>query len=514
MMQRRFVWPWVAVALCLVTTIAGRALAPSDIHDKHQWRTISYTVDMLEHGQWIMPRDTTGTLATKPPLYNWIGAGLAEVGGYSAFVFKLPSVLGLVLTVIAAGGVGLELGRRKRAFDGSAGQGEGRPSESAMNGAGAVLAAATAAVMLASPMTFKLAYLARPDMLLVATLTLAWWCADRVLRPTQRDKGTREVRWAMGWAWAWAMGFWISVSLAFLTKGPLAVVPVVYAVLAAGWVYGDWRRAWRFKWPVGLAVMLVMCGAWVIPAALQEPAFFTDRLLGKEMGNKSVAADPMGFFGAAIRVPAYFVSRGLPWTVLSLLGVLHFALHAPRPWSRKLQHPLGSPVLYLALILSSFLLMTEQRGDRLAPTYPAASALAAYLLLVGWKRYGVKTWHLHTASLVTVLALTCVYQWLMPQAKSRHGENIIAFAREVKQIVGRDAVRFEDTGSTPLQPLLGRNDAGETLPESHARWIIRPSETVHLDAPVPRLISLEVAEVYHPGPRPGRFVLLGPFSQD
>ena len=84
---------WLLVAVWFAALLAVRVAAPSDIHDKHQFRTIGYTADMLERGRWFMPYDSTGTAATKPVLYNWIAAPFVAAVGPLQWTHTLPSAL-------------------------------------------------------------------------------------------------------------------------------------------------------------------------------------------------------------------------------------------------------------------------------------------------------------------------------------------------------------------------------------------------------------------------------------
>src|SRR5262245_41845746 len=94
-------WPIVALFVMTAGVILGaRIFGASDLYDKDQSKTIGYTADIVCNGRWLLPRDTLNQGATKPPLYNWIGALLVlATGRWHEFVFKLPSLLAGVATM-------------------------------------------------------------------------------------------------------------------------------------------------------------------------------------------------------------------------------------------------------------------------------------------------------------------------------------------------------------------------------------------------------------------------------
>jgi hypothetical protein len=74
--------------------LAFRIFGPSDLDLKDQPKTVSYTLDIVENGRWIWPHDMMGNPATKPPFYNWLGAGIIYLTGISnELVLKMPTLL-------------------------------------------------------------------------------------------------------------------------------------------------------------------------------------------------------------------------------------------------------------------------------------------------------------------------------------------------------------------------------------------------------------------------------------
>src|SRR5688572_23431086 len=83
----RSVWraalPWLSL-LALAWALFARLSGPSDIWNQTQPRTMSYTTDMLITGgdHWLLPADSSGLRATKPPMYNWLAAPMVALLGF------------------------------------------------------------------------------------------------------------------------------------------------------------------------------------------------------------------------------------------------------------------------------------------------------------------------------------------------------------------------------------------------------------------------------------------------
>src|SRR5437868_3423204 len=141
-----------ATVMVLTSRIAG----PSDLYDQDQPKTIAYTVDIVRHARWALPKDMLGRWATKPPMYNWIGAPFISLGWTTELALKMPTVLATltILGLIAFLPTPLPLGE---------GQGEGLPNTARAEKAS--LGQLAGILWLANYAGVKLAYLARPDTL-------------------------------------------------------------------------------------------------------------------------------------------------------------------------------------------------------------------------------------------------------------------------------------------------------------------------------------------------------------
>lgn len=79
-----------------------RISAPYDILDDSQPKQVSYCMDILKYGHWLVQYEADGHIATKPPLYNWIASALCfTLNSHELWVIKLPSLFaGIGLLII------------------------------------------------------------------------------------------------------------------------------------------------------------------------------------------------------------------------------------------------------------------------------------------------------------------------------------------------------------------------------------------------------------------------------
>lgn len=453
----------LVVIVCLV--FAGRVLGPSDLHDKSQPKTIAYTADIVLHGRWILPRDMVGGPARKPPLYNWIGAPFVALLGYHEWVLKIPAMMAAVTAVA----VSVLMARRLLASP-------ALQLEAALVRDTAYVAGI---ICIANYPMIKLGYLARPDMPLVACLVGGWALATVALT----SPATR---------WPVVIGFWSCVAGAGLSKGPPMVLPILYAIAAAKPVGGSWRSLKRLRFDIGLPLALACVGGWAWGAYQRDPAHFRNVLIGEEILGRFSQGEPLDPYRdpkAMWLVPAWFVTKYAPWSLFVAAAVL--SIH-PRRW---LNHPLTPAMLWVALLIVFFSIPEGKRIDYLAPTYPVASILAAYGLVIVLRRYGVTPLRVAVAAMLLVVVFID-YQWRRsPGAVAREGEKIKSFAREVRRVAGEERIVFTELGFHPLQTLLGRHD---TDPPTYGElagpgWAIAP--VADLPGVTPTAISDELPQV-------------------
>ena len=496
------------LGLTLGTVLAVRVGGPSDLYDNDQPKTVAYTADIVLHDRWVLPRDHMpskddvhdGRPATKPPMYNWIGAAAVGLTGrWDEWVLKLPSMLGGMVTLGVCSGMGVYLIRRRD--DGPL------PGDVIAGDCKAAMATVAPACWLSCYATMKLIYTARPDMVLTGFMIGAWAAGtvamDRWTKATAG--GGPESGGKRRGTFIASVVFWLCVAGAALTKGIPALLPLVYVAVSAKLVHGRWRAVNAVQWWGGVPVAVLLVGGWLWAAYRVEPGHFMDVFVMREVVDRAGEGGMGQWFGTLWRLPAWFMARFAPWSVLVVLMLLHVGRHVRA--QRWFRHRLGPGGLWVLLVIGFMSLSSGKRADYLAPAYPAAATLAGYWLIVVAAKHGMNAFR---ATLLAMLVATGLGVYQMrgsSAAKSGLGTAVVRFAKEVRREVGGESVVFERTGYNPLQTLLGRMQPGEPTAEmvAGARWLIAPSDTAVGDEAEPVLESRLISEVL--GGEAGRLTL-------
>jgi 4-amino-4-deoxy-L-arabinose transferase-like glycosyltransferase len=439
---------WMASAvLAQVWLLAARMAGPSDGWDQTQPKTIAYTTDIIIHGRWLLPMERGELPATKPPLYNWLAVpGVKALGFSSELAHKLPSVLALVACWALVIVLGSRIGR---AADGPA----------AKAGLGWL-----AALMLAANYTmFKLGWLARPDMLLTLWLFIAWACATASM---VEPRGKRPVVIIL---------FWVNIALAGLTKGPVAMAPVVYALIAARALAGEWRAVHRLQWWWGLPLAAVIGAAWLHAVWRIDPDHLVQKLWHDEVwgritgrGPEGNQKGPIGWLTDLPHIASYFIVRFLPWSAAAIAAIIALwrrresggrAVRAENGDSdRTARAWLHGAAIWVVMVVVLFTLSTGKRADYIASAFPAGAILAAWWLVCAPPRWAARRpWLVPAAAAMVLAAMTAVNIVQPQQPAPGFSRAIERFIHEAEAQLAADPrpVEFYKAGSTHVQAFLG-----------------------------------------------------------
>jgi 4-amino-4-deoxy-L-arabinose transferase-like glycosyltransferase len=452
----------VALGLVLAARIGGR----SDLDTKDQPKTVAYTADIVTHGRWVWPRDSLGNPTYKPPLYNWIGAPLVMALGWDEWVLKLPTLLAalaiLGITIALARAILTPLLRRDA-------EAAGDVDDSAVRRLAGLGACIAGMAWIANFAVFRLIYIARPDMLVSCFVVLAFAAATLLMR---QEAGRR---------WPLQLLLWLSVGAAALTKGPPALLPILYIPLAAWLVHGRLAVAVRTGITWGLPLAVALFALWAVPAWFTIPAGWGQRLHDIE-SFRMTHGGKWEWFRTAWQQPFYFTVRFLPWSPL-FIAVLIFT-----PIRRWFRGEMGEMTLWVLLTLAFFSVPVLKRDDYILPAYPAAGIVVAWLVVCVLR----KKWEPAPAAALLAGLLICAGT-SANEMLSRHapqfdyGENIKRFAEAIRKTAGPDLPRvvFVNVGYHPLETFLGVNQAAVLPDEADmkaAAWIVRPIQGDAADA--------------------------------
>jgi 4-amino-4-deoxy-L-arabinose transferase-like glycosyltransferase len=347
--------------LCMAVYLPGLTTIP--VIDRDEARFAQASRQMLESGDWVIPRVQDRPRLNKPPLIYWLQASAAWVltGGDASrdaiWMYRVPSVLAAIGTVFVTWLLAWRISGPSVAF----------------------LAASLLAVC---PLVAFDAHQARADQVLLFCTTSAmgslWVCWHA------RHRGRTP-------AWGWVLAFWVSLAAGIMTKGPITPLVAGLCVLSLCLVGRSWRWVWSLKPLVGVVIVLAAVGPWVWAVASRFGFGEYARLVwGETMGRAGGSSE--GHWGPpgmhAVILIALFWPGSLTtaravreafidgWPVRSVADLV-------KPWWRRIWlRRVGRPAdaFLLAWALPSWAFF-EIFGAKLAhypmPLYPAVAILSA-----------------------------------------------------------------------------------------------------------------------------------------
>jgi len=259
------------IVLCLSVYLPGFAGTPAVDRDESRFAQASR--QMLESGDYVVPRVQGKLRLNKPPLIYWMQAGSAwvltggDVSKDKVWMYRVPSLLAAIGVVLVTWRMGARL------YGPFAG----------------VLAGAMIAV---APVFWWEARQARADMVLVlCTVVAVWlvvrsdgvtkWRSDEVRRQSTSGRETASLRYSV----TSSLLLWLAVGAGVMTKGPVTLLVVALGVLAVCIV----RREWR--WVLGLRPLL---GVVIVAACVLPWVWMVAREVGFEVWWKTVLDETLG----------------------------------------------------------------------------------------------------------------------------------------------------------------------------------------------------------------------------
>jgi 4-amino-4-deoxy-L-arabinose transferase-like glycosyltransferase len=512
------------LAAVALTAVGMRLTGASALYRFDQPRTAAYTADVAYHGRWLLPRDMQGHLATKPPLVNWLGAPPLWLGLPAEFAVKTPMLLGGLATLALTAAIGYALLRRAVLHEREHGSNPLTPKASEdMQRFVGPLSVSAALMWLAASVNLHALYHCRPDPFLLPLMIGAWWAATRVLECAEAQRvaeaSGQPTQAAAKERLRWAWGFWTLVGLAALTKGPPALAPVLYLVLACWWLHGRWGLLGRSGIFWGLPWALLIVGWWLAAVTWHYPGhakevFLGQETLGRILGYRSLYAEdgpagqgPIMMLTTLHQMPLWFIDRFLPWSLLALGAMIRLVWLGPR------RHPMVPAALWVLVVLAFFSLTGRKTADYIWPAYPAAAILAAWLsawLLSRWlKRPPLSHRWLMPMNLglaALAVSLAAMVSFFSTSSEQGYGRNLHRFAAEVRSVIGQDRLAYVNVGYNNLDLLLRRPRTGDSDPDqiAQAQWLICPP----MPEREPELISKTLPNVaYGRKHQPGRLAL-------
>jgi 4-amino-4-deoxy-L-arabinose transferase-like glycosyltransferase len=281
----------LAAALLVLPGIGSR-----DLWNPDEPRYAEVALEMLQSGEWFVPHLNGEIYSHKPPLLMWLMAASSFVtGGLNEVAARLPSALALVAATLVTYLLGLSLlGSRRGAL--------------------------VAAVILAT--SGRLLWQARVgqiDMLLLALVAFAVWFSVR---------GFQEGRPGF------YRLFFLFAGFATLAKGPVGLLPPLFAILVFLWLTGRKSEIRAMRIPTGLLLWALPVLLWLVPAGFQGGTGYLHDIVFRQ--NVTRYADPWHHFQPFYYYLGTVPGDFFPWSLLLpgaiLLGRRHLTGPARQGW--------------------------------------------------------------------------------------------------------------------------------------------------------------------------------------
>jgi 4-amino-4-deoxy-L-arabinose transferase len=267
--------------LALLLLLAFAFQGTRGIWEPDEGRYTSAGINMLRSGDWMVPSiDAEHPHLTKPPVTYWSLAASFGLLGANEWAARLPAALAFVGTGLFVFGLGRRL---------------------------------VPARPWLAPVVWSLSFapflsvnIVSTDILLLLFETAAMWAFVEAWHSPAAAR-RRSIRW-----------MWLAWALAFMTKGPPGLLPLVAMIALCA--FHDRARLRGLFDPAGLLVFVVVSSAWFVAVIAQDPGRLS-YFLGYEVYDRVFTAvqnrNAEWYGGVIIYFPVLLVG-GLPWSALAV----------------------------------------------------------------------------------------------------------------------------------------------------------------------------------------------------
>jgi 4-amino-4-deoxy-L-arabinose transferase-like glycosyltransferase len=336
---------WLLLGLTLL--LIGPGLGWREPSGVDEERFTGIALEMLQDGEWLIPRRAGEVYSDKPPLFFWLVALGTWLTGSAALALRLPALAAALVSVALVHDLGARLWHRRAGL-------------------------AAGLLLLATWQWVTVLRDGQIDGLLILWTTLGFYGLVRHM--------------ALGPSWGWYAVAWAAMGLGIVTKG-VGFLPLL---LFVPYAVGRRRRARGLvasargdrRWWLGPVCLVAATLVWLGPllarvAGSSDPALdaYLRDLFLRQTGERLVAAwqhqEPVWYFAVEV-IPLYWlpIVALLPWLVPA--------------WRRTLTRGDGRLLLllgWIALVVLFFSLSTGKRKVYIAPALPALALAAALPVL-------------------------------------------------------------------------------------------------------------------------------------
>jgi len=336
------------LTLCAVVFFVG--LGIQDIWDIDEGMHAAMAQNMVVSGDWVTPIFNGVAFFDKPALFNWSNAIAFVLFGVTESAARIPSAIAgfgcVVLTYLFG----------RKIFDARTGL-----------LAGVILATSFEIMLLSRLVQYDIPFT------FFTTLALYFFASGVI------DKSMRR---------RYFLAFYVAIALAFLTKGPLAIV-LTGLVIGPYLLHRDRiKLLLQMQIPLGIVIVLVIVTPWFLLMEKANPGYvhyslvqYAANFLGGTGGDipHHISADFLSETdGDTPRHPEPFYY----YAPVLLLGLLPWSLTLPQAIARAINHRRTIKagmmlflVLWIVFIFLFFSAATSKLGTYLLPIFPAAALL-------------------------------------------------------------------------------------------------------------------------------------------
>ncbi|MCO6457636.1 MAG: glycosyltransferase family 39 protein [Pirellulaceae bacterium] len=355
---------WELALLCLLVAVCY--LIPLDwlVVRGEEPRRAQVAREMIASGDWIVPRYQGTLFLSRPPLQNWLLAGLGLLrGDVDPVAIRLPSVIAVWLTSLLVYAYGRRFLSRLGSLTAAAGfLTMGQVLELGRSGETEALFT-----------------------LLVAGSLLVWHAGAARGRISTAT-----------WLAAYAL-----VALGVLTKGPQAPVYFAGSVGTYLLLTGRWREAFSLGHLAGIALSLVLWGAWQGAYLAAEGWEATRRMYWDDVAMRFEDSSWANFAEHLVTYPFELLACTLPWSGL-LAAYLFPAVRRSLGTARREALFL---IVCLAVTFPTCWLVQGAKGRYYMPLYPCLALLVGLYVERMVQEVALrKPWRAFSDTLTVILA--------------------------------------------------------------------------------------------------------------
>lgn len=381
-------WPEAQLFVLLAIVIGTYFTRLGDLSLRgEETRRARVAIEMLESGDWIVPREQGRLFPDRPPLGNWlIALSMLATGSTGTVAVRLPTVLATLATTLIV-------------------YGYSRRFLSAHGALAAGLAYATMGQVLSLGMlaeteaTFTL-FVGASLLVWHAAYGGGWWCPENELlaveaRNVSEGKSAAPLAYASGFPhvarrgpaavglprWqTWCLGY-VLAGLAALAKGPQGPIYFIGATTVYLAVRRDWRSWLSWSHLLGVIVGGAVVAAWQVPysRAVEWP------LVLQTWGHTSVArfdySSAWPVLAHLVSFPCEIAGCLLPWSPL-------LAAFCLRGFLRTLSERERGAVIFLTIAIGvafpTCWFAPQARGRYFMPLYPCFAPLIGIAVEHAW----------------------------------------------------------------------------------------------------------------------------------